>query len=189
LKKHSSALQYSGHKTYVEPVKPKWEHLDANRVDEVINAMPLMCDGRLVMSSDVKHLLQKRQHDLRGRVLQHTRKSKPLPASDLVQRNVDHVKVVADKINDQGSTVRIKASTGNELVAADMNPYKQRELNALHERAELMNGRREVAEQRRKLLEDSRKEETLERIRRKALAMERKVNLEILKLIDAIFLT
>jgi hypothetical protein len=64
-----------------------------------------------------------------------------------------------------------------------MNPYKQRELNALHERAELMSGRREVAEQRRKSLEDSRKEETLERIRRKALAMERKVNLERLKLI------
>jgi hypothetical protein len=183
LEKHSSALQYSGHKTYVEPVKPKWEHLDANRVDEVINAMPLMCDGRLVMSSDVKHLLQKRQHNLRGRVLQHTRKSKLLPASDLVQRNVDHVKIVGDKINDQDWTFRIKASTGNELVAADMNPYKQRELNALHERAELMSGRREVAEQRRKSLEDSRKEETLERIRRKALAMERKVNLERLKLI------
>ena len=134
----------SGHGKYVEPVKPKHEHLEPRRVNQVIDNMPLACDGRLVISTDVKRVLERRQLGLKGRVIRHTTKPKIDPHDDVILRNKDHIETPASK------------------------------QEKIHRHAEGIRARQIESAQRRDALEQEFEQLTLEKIHRHSLAMARK---------------
>ena len=138
----------SGQPAYLEPEKTRLEHLEPRRVNAVINSMPLCCDGRLVVSTDVRQVIEKRQAGLKRRVAVHIRKPTRAPEDDVVLHNRDNVQT---------------------------NEHK---LEMLHGRAELMNERLKINSERRERLQKQREQETLENVERHMLAVERRRQLE-----------
>ena len=137
-----------GYATYIDPIKPKWEHLEPWSINSVVSSMPLACQGRLVVSTDVVHILDKRQAGLKSRVMYHARIDKALVQDDVVQRN---------KL---------------EVLTSDSKRQ------ALNERAQLMQARQQDNAQRREDLVQASDEKTTARIQRHELSLQRKRALE-----------
>jgi hypothetical protein len=138
----------TGHTSYIAPVRRKFEHLDSKRVHEIIQGLPIACDGRMMVSADLKQVLEKRESGLKQRIIHQVRKLKQEPDNDYVKRNTDHVQ-----------TTDVK-------------------LLKLKESADRMDIRAQASRQIRERKEQERSLRALESIRRHELAMQRKRAIE-----------
>ena len=135
----------SGFQKYVEPVKPKFEHLDPRRVNNIIRNMPQACEGRLIIPTDVKQLLEKRQTGLRERVIRHTTKPKICPEDNLILRNTNHVETPVSKQEKQdqlAESMRIRQLENTQRREALQKHLAEKTLEKIHRQALAMAARK-----------------------------------------------